>query len=72
MRRDTENYCWSGKLFWKVPVREGILISLKPVVVAEALLQQLVLQISATNVSIRVQRRWYPGSWNRGVTISGR
>ncbi len=72
MRRDTENYCWSGKLFWKVPVREGILISPKPVVVAEALLQQLVLQISATNVSIRVQRRWYPGSWNRGVTISGR
>ena len=72
MQRDTENYCWSGKLFWKVPVREGILISPKPVVVAEALLQQLVLQISATNVSIRVQRRWYPGSWNRGVTISGR
>ena len=72
MRRDTENYCWSGKLFWKVPVREGILISPKPVVIAEALLQQLVLQISATNVSIRVQRRWYPGSWNRGVTISGR
>ena len=71
MRRDTENYCWSGKLFWKVPVREGILISLKPVVVAEALLQQLVLQISAADVSIRVQKEGTPAH-GIGVTISGR
>lgn len=71
MQRNTENERWPGKLFWENLVREGWLTSPRIIAIMVDLLQQLGLQIRATDVSIRVQRNGTP-DYGSGVIIRGR